>query len=247
MSTQADLGGRHLREGGCGGSQPPADRADRNHDRFLTDGKRPTARPCSSHRPMRRTHLPISSPCHEDWDAMDRVERGRFCGQCDKQVFDLSSMTEREAKGVLAEHAGARICVRYCHGSDGAIRFRPEAPARAAAVLAVALAACTPHEGEATMGEPRPVQHEEMGKIEVVTPAEPEPEPLMGAVEVVPPEPEPKPDAKPQPTPPIEVKGDVAVPPTAEVMGELAPPDEPCDTTPPPATPRPAVPGLQKL
>jgi hypothetical protein len=199
---------------------------------------------------MRRTHLPISSPCHEDWDAMDRVERGRFCGQCDKQVFDLSSMTEREAKGVLAEHAGARICVRYCHESDGAIRFRPEAPARAAAVLAVALAACTPHEGEATMGQPRPTVQGvgvEMGKVAPVKPEpEPEPEPLMGAVEVVPPEPEPKPD----PTPPrvIETKGDVAVPPSVEVMGELAAvPDEPCDTTPPPATPRPTVPGLQKL
>jgi hypothetical protein len=191
---------------------------------------------------MRRTHLPISSPCHEDWDAMDRVARGRFCQQCDKQVFDLSSMTEREAEGVLAEHAGARICVRYCHGRDGAIRFRPERPA-AVAVLAVALAACTPHE---TIGD-----RQEVGKIEVQRPRpepqpEPEPEPLMGAVEVVPPEPVPE----PTPEPVIETKGDVAVPDKVEVMGELAPPDEPCELTKPrpsPPAPQPTAPGLQKL
>lgn len=201
---------------------------------------------------MRRTHLPISSPCHEDWDAMDRVARGRFCGQCDKQVFDLSSMTERDAKDVLREHAGSNICVRYCHDTDGTIRFRAERPARLA-VLAVALAACTPHEGAATMGEARPVIQTQddhaMGKIETPRPEpEPEPQPLMGAVEVVPPQPEP--DTEPQ-AQVVETKGDVAVPREVEVMGELAPSDAPCDPTPPvpsaPKTPKTPVPGMQAL
>jgi hypothetical protein len=93
---------------------------------------------------MRRTHLPIANPCHEDWDAMHPVERGRFCDSCDKSVFDLSSMTEAEASETLREHAGQRICVRYCHDTAGTIRFRPERPMRAA-VLALAMAACTPH------------------------------------------------------------------------------------------------------
>jgi hypothetical protein len=96
------------------------------------------------HRAMRRTHLPIADPCHEDWDAMDPVERGRFCRSCDKQVYDLSSMTEHEARGVLQEHAGENLCVRYCHDSAGNIRFRTR-PARVAA-LALAMAACTPHD-----------------------------------------------------------------------------------------------------
>lgn len=93
---------------------------------------------------MRRTHLPIAEPCHEDWDAMDPVERGRFCHGCEKRVFDLSSMTERQAAQVLREHAKERICVRYCHDADGVVRFRPERPMRAAA-LALALVACAPH------------------------------------------------------------------------------------------------------
>lgn len=209
---------------------------------------------------MRRTHLPIATPCHENWDAMDRVERGRFCHSCDKQVFDLSSMTEREATGVLQEHAGTKICVRYCHDAGGQIRFRPERPARAA-MLAVALAACTPHAPDhQTVGElraqpveptarPEPEPEPEMGKVEVVPP-----EPEMGAIEVVPPEPEPEPDT--------ELMGDVAAPPMVEVKGEampVAPPtDEPCDvggTPTPPAptttlsTPHPSAPpkGMQRL
>jgi hypothetical protein len=123
----------------------------------------------SFHSGMPRIHLPIAEPCHEDWDAMDRVERGRFCRSCDKQVYDLSSMTEHEAREVLSDHAGGNLCVRYCHDGAGNIRFRPARPVRAA-VLALAMAACTPHEraSEEQPRQPVPEEHEVevMGGIE---------------------------------------------------------------------------------
>ncbi|MCH9682100.1 MAG: hypothetical protein K0V04_11750 [Deltaproteobacteria bacterium] len=106
---------------------------------------------------MRTTHLPIATPCHEDWDAMDPDARGRFCQVCVKPVHDLSAMSEPQAQQLLSKAAGTRICVRYRHDSEGEIRFRQPAaaptcpaPRRMAwvgtAAVAMTLAACTPHE-----------------------------------------------------------------------------------------------------
>jgi hypothetical protein len=77
---------------------------------------------------MRRLHLPIQDPCHENWDAMSHEgEARRFCGVCVKQVHDLSAMTEPQARAVLAdESAKGRVCVRYKADRDGNIKFKPE-------------------------------------------------------------------------------------------------------------------------
>ena len=40
--------------------------------------------------------LQIGTPCHENWDNMSQVEKGRFCGSCEKTVVDFSKMTEAE-------------------------------------------------------------------------------------------------------------------------------------------------------
>src|SRR5690349_181738 len=93
--------------------------------------------------PPRPIHLPIAEPCHEDWDAMEPRERGRFCASCKKDVHDLSAMTEDEARDFLRVRAGTRLCVNYRHDPAGRIQFR----AAAVAALAVsAIAACTPHD-----------------------------------------------------------------------------------------------------
>ncbi len=62
----------------------------------------------------------IASPCHERWDAMLGDERVRFCGRCEKEVFDLSEMTAVEAESVLAAHGGA-ACVRFYRRADGTV------------------------------------------------------------------------------------------------------------------------------
>lgn len=62
----------------------------------------------------------IASPCHERWDAMQGDDRARFCGRCEKEVFDLSEMTAVEAEAVLATH-GRAACVRFYRRADGTV------------------------------------------------------------------------------------------------------------------------------
>jgi hypothetical protein len=77
---------------------------------------------------MRRLHLPIQNPCHEDWTAMESDgESRRFCDVCTKHVHDLSTMTESTARAVLAsESANGRVCVRYTTDATGNIKFKAE-------------------------------------------------------------------------------------------------------------------------
>ncbi len=114
--------------------------------------------------------LPITGPCPIDLDAIgfDRSASRSHCSHCDKNVHNLSTMTERDARAFLREHAGEKLCVTYARTKDGVVQFKPErTPAPAAQIvplnrltrrpaaaaagfgLAVALAACTPH-GEDT-------------------------------------------------------------------------------------------------
>jgi hypothetical protein len=113
---------------------------------------------------MARLHLPIQDPCHENWDAMDRDgDSRRFCEACTKHVHDLSSMTERAARSVLAdESAKGRVCVRYRMDPAGHIEFKPEtveAPSwwrtsLAAAGMALALmTGCTDSEPDQVLSD----------------------------------------------------------------------------------------------
>jgi hypothetical protein len=40
--------------------------------------------------------LSIPEPCHEDWDKMSKVEKGRFCSSCSKTVYDVSSFSDKK-------------------------------------------------------------------------------------------------------------------------------------------------------
>lgn len=67
--------------------------------------------------------IKITEPCHEDWNKMSPAERGRFCGACQKQVVDFSTMTDAEVVRHL-QQATASICARA--GNDQLNRvFRP--------------------------------------------------------------------------------------------------------------------------
>ena len=61
---------------------------------------------------MKKTELPIASPCNADWSTMDPRDKARFCGECKKLVHDLSSLRETDAKRLLASR-GEGLCVRY--------------------------------------------------------------------------------------------------------------------------------------
>ncbi|HXD29550.1 MAG TPA: hypothetical protein VN643_00440 [Pyrinomonadaceae bacterium] len=68
--------------------------------------------------PLDNVH--VASPCNVDWDQMTGNERARFCGQCNLNVYNLSSMSRAEAEYLIANNEG-RLCVRYFRRKDGSI------------------------------------------------------------------------------------------------------------------------------
>jgi hypothetical protein len=73
-----------------------------------------------------RAHLPVldnlrvASPCTAEWNQMTGDDRVRHCGQCAKNVYNLSGMTRDEAEALLRERNGD-LCVRYYERQDGTI------------------------------------------------------------------------------------------------------------------------------
>jgi hypothetical protein len=70
-------------------------------------------------------NLRVASPCKADWNAMITVdgERVRHCGDCQKNVYNLSNMTRDEAEAVIVAHEG-KLCVRYYQRKDGTILLK---------------------------------------------------------------------------------------------------------------------------
>lgn len=192
---------------------------------------------------MRRLHLPIQNPCHEDWTAMESDGEGRrFCDVCTKHVHDVSAMTESTARAVLAsESAKGRVCVRYTTDATGNIRFKPEvveAPSLwrmtlAAAGMAMALlTGCADAEPDRVAAdrcvyEVGPWSFTAERGQGTCPAADPEPEALIMGEAVIEPPPEPIPE------PIHELKGDIGPefaepppPPRPEhvTMGRIAPP-----------------------
>lgn len=65
-------------------------------------------------------HVRIAAPCNADWDQMFGNDRARFCGQCNLNVYNFSSMTRAEAESFIAQTEG-RLCVRFYRRKDGSI------------------------------------------------------------------------------------------------------------------------------
>ncbi|HEX8160609.1 MAG TPA: hypothetical protein VF538_01820 [Pyrinomonadaceae bacterium] len=66
----------------------------------------------------------IAAPCEADWDEMQGGERVRFCQRCSLNVYNLSSMTRREAERLVTRTEGARLCVRFYRRRDGTMLTR---------------------------------------------------------------------------------------------------------------------------
>lgn len=64
--------------------------------------------------------IKIASPCSADWDRMEGDDRVRFCGECKKNVFNLSEMTRRDAEALLKETNG-NLCARIYRRTDGTV------------------------------------------------------------------------------------------------------------------------------
>lgn len=130
---------------------------------------------------MDKKQIRIGTPCSVDWASMTRSDKGRFCADCKKVVHDLSSMTERQAKGLLAESDKTSMCVRFVYDREGKVFFQPETlvspsllvRAKRAVLVAAAVASQGCQPGTLGIGG----DDTEMGDVEVYTPS-------MGAIDV---------------------------------------------------------------
>ena len=62
----------------------------------------------------------VAAPCHASWDQMTGDETVRFCEHCLQNVYNLSSMSRKEAEAFVREKEG-RACVRFYRRRDGTL------------------------------------------------------------------------------------------------------------------------------
>ncbi len=61
----------------------------------------------------KKIQLTIPEPCHENWNIMTPVDKGRFCGSCQKQVVDFSNMSDREVAQFFKKPSTGSVCGRF--------------------------------------------------------------------------------------------------------------------------------------
>lgn len=60
---------------------------------------------------MKKLQLTIPEPCHEDWNQMTPVQKGRFCSLCEKNVFDFTRSTDLQI--IETYNKNNSICGRF--------------------------------------------------------------------------------------------------------------------------------------
>jgi hypothetical protein len=67
--------------------------------------------------------LRIASPCPERWENMTGDESVRRCARCDRNVYDVSRMTEAEVVALLRAH-DEPPCLKLYYRADGTVMTR---------------------------------------------------------------------------------------------------------------------------
>src|SRR5262245_60199455 len=71
-------------------------------------------------RPFDLSNISVASPCKASWNDMEGDDQVRFCGQCSRNVYNLSNMSRRQAEATIAANEG-RVCVRFYRRADGMV------------------------------------------------------------------------------------------------------------------------------
>jgi hypothetical protein len=61
----------------------------------------------------KQLQLTIPTPCHENWDNMTPVDKGKFCDSCQKQVVDFSNMSDRQVAEFFKKPSTGSVCGRF--------------------------------------------------------------------------------------------------------------------------------------
>jgi hypothetical protein len=61
----------------------------------------------------KKIQLTIPKPCHENWEAMTDVQKGKFCGSCQKQVVDFTNMSDRQLAEFFKKPSTGSVCGRF--------------------------------------------------------------------------------------------------------------------------------------
>lgn len=79
---------------------------------------------------MKDLRVSFPEPCSEKWGDMAPRGCNRFCGQCERTIFDLSALDIEQVELMLADEG--RVCVRARIDREGVVKLkqRPKANAR---------------------------------------------------------------------------------------------------------------------
>jgi hypothetical protein len=141
------------------------ERNEQDVEREIAAVRREVARVAPTRLPL-LDRVSIATPCPADWDSMTGDDRTRFCSLCQKDVYNIASMTAEEAEGFLRAAAG-EACIRLYRRADGTVltsdcsvgvRRRRRRRAVASLVSGGLLAAGALVAFERSMGAPRPLE-----------------------------------------------------------------------------------------
>jgi hypothetical protein len=94
-------------------------RNEQDVEREIAAIRREVARVAPTRLPL-LDRVSIATPCPADWDSMTGDERSRFCALCQKNVYNIASMTAEEAEAFL-RGAGGEACLRLYRRADGTV------------------------------------------------------------------------------------------------------------------------------
>lgn len=153
--------------------------------------------------PVPPLNLRVATPCHANWNEMEGDERARFCGQCSKHVYNLSSMSASAAAELIREKEG-KLCVRFYQREDGTVLHGEDCPVGLAARQwrrAKSMAGACASLVLMALGLNRAQAEPPAGSGQPAASATPSANMIMGDMCVVPPKSSPTPSPSPTATP----------------------------------------------